>query len=675
MSEESTSPLSHAVYTGLVDRELLESRGIEPEYIDIWGRTHVASDEVAAAILKALGEPSIAAQTIVVRETAESVPVEIPGEKSGASIKLEIEWESGELEHHWFWLPELRTIESREGVIVKRVPLPKLRPGYHRARFYWMHEPELERFFDSRFIVCPERCLVPDRRMAGVAFSLYGLRSSRNWGIGDFTDLIEAIDLFAASGAQFIALNPLHAIPNRAPYNTSPYLPECSFYRNFIYLDVEKVAPCHLSGSGVESLRHAELVDYEQVARFKLKILALLYQNFVRDGGSPEFDRYVEAEGELLHLYAVYCALWDHIHDQNQDVWLWTEWPEQYRDPASESVAAYARENVEAVQFFKFVQWHVDRQLAEAQAHAKARGMSIGLYHDLALATDRFGADLWAFRDFYVSGARVGAPPDDFSPSGQDWSFPPPNRDTHRADGYELFAQSIRKNARHGGALRIDHVMRFFRLYWIPEGFDARNGAYVRDYVDDLLGILALESVRGNFIVIGEDLGTVAPDVRHQLAQNGILSYRLLWFEKHGDGSFKLPQEYPENAAVSTTTHDLPTLAGFALARDIEARQQAGMIDDAEYYRQREHRNGEIARLNEALDRAGFAGDPLGFLLATPSLIAIVNQEDLTGELDQQNLPGTTWQYPNWRRKMKLSLDELVPWVESLREKIIFSKR
>jgi len=224
-----------------VDRERLESHGIEPEYIDIWGQTHVVSDEVAGAILKSLGDPPRDAGAIVVRESADAISIRIPAEKSGASLKFEIEWEGGELEHHWFWLPELRTLESQAGTIVKRIPLPPLRLGYHRARFYWLQEPELERFSDSRFIVCPERCLTPDRRMAGVALSLYGLRSLRNWGIGDFTDLLAAIDAFAAAGAQFIALNPLHAIPNRSPYNTSPYLPQCSFYRNWIYLDVEKI--------------------------------------------------------------------------------------------------------------------------------------------------------------------------------------------------------------------------------------------------------------------------------------------------------------------------------------------------------------------------------------------------------------------------------------------------
>jgi len=301
--------------------------------------------------------------------------------------------------------------------------------------------------------------------------------------------------------------------------------------------------------------------------------------------------------------------------------------------------------------------------------------MTIGLYHDLALATDRFGADLWANRPFYATGCRVGAPPDDFSPKGQDWGFPPPNREAHRRDGYELFAQSIRRNARHGGALRIDHVMRFFRLYWIPDHMDATAGAYVRDYAEDLLGVLKLESARGNFIVIGEDLGTVTGEVRQALAGGGIIGYRVLWFERNRDGSFRGPQEYPEQAAASTTTHDLPTLAGFAAARDIEARRAAGLIDEAEAQRQLDSRRQDVARLEEALREAGCPGDPLAFLLSTPSALAIVNQEDLTGETEQQNLPGSTSEYPNWRRKMKVPVEQFGPLAEKLRAAIAASGR
>jgi 4-alpha-glucanotransferase/(1->4)-alpha-D-glucan 1-alpha-D-glucosylmutase len=217
--------------------------------------------------------------------------------------------------------------------------------------------------------------------------------------------------------------------------------------------------------------------------------------------------------------------------------------------------------------------------------------------------------------------------------------------------------------------------MRFFRLYWIPDGHTAADGAYVRDFAQDLLGVLALESVRNGFVVIGEDLGTITGEVREKLAKAGILSYRLVWFERNLDGTYRAPHEYPAHAAVSTTTHDLATMAGFFSGRDIEARRDAGLIDEAAYSDQWASRQRDIQRLEEALAGAGFAGDPLSFALATPCVLAVINQEDLTGETDQQNLPASTWQYPNWRRKMKVAVEELGELEEVLRRRIQHSGR
>lgn len=670
-----------------------DAHGVEPEYIDIWGRTHTTPEDVTSAILHSLGFPAGTAeeaeraldqhraaewsqpldQALVVREGEEWIRLRVPADRAGSSVKLEIRWERhGEehpdLEHHWYWLPELQTLESASAggreFLAKRLPLPgSLRLGYHDVRLYWVTEPELELFGQARLIVCPKKAYAFEQRAAGVAVSLYGLRSERNWGCGDFTDLRAAIDAFAPAGAAFLALNPLHAIANRQPYNTSPYLPQCAFYRNFIYLDVEHVATFDIADSlreTIDALRKTEFVEYERVAQLKLATLKSLFEIFIEQGGSSEFDRYIDTQGALLHDFAVYCALDEKMHQRDPNVWLWTQWPAEYRDPRSPAVDEFAREHRNEVLFYKFVQWHIDRQLEETQAYARKKGMSIGLYHDLALATDRFGADLWMQRPFYVPGCRVGSPPDDFSPGGQDWAFPPPNRDIHRNSGYEVFAQSIRKNAQHGGALRIDHVMRFFRLYWIPEGMGADRGAYVRDYSQDLMSILALESVRGKFVVVGEDLGTATGEMRQSLAEAGILGYRLLWFERQ-DGRFRHPHEYAAQTACSTTTHDLPTLAGFAAGRDIEARRAAGLIDEENYHRQRAARDEEARHLHQALAEAGFPDDPIGFLLSTPCALAIVNQEDLSGETEQQNLPGSTWQYPNWRRKMKVTVEQLGP--------------
>ncbi len=305
--------------------------------------------------------------------------------------------------------------------------------------------------------------------------------------------------------------------------------------------------------------------------------------------------------------------------------------------------------------------------------------MEIGLYHDLAVATDSYGSDLWANREFYVNGCRVGAPPDDFSPNGQDWGFPPPNTDAHRENGYTLFRESIRKIVKHGGALRLDHVMRLFRLFWIPEGMAAWQGTYVRDHATDLMRVLALESVRSRNVIIGEDLGTVTDEIRDMLAAFGVLSYRLFYFEKypHG-GTFKPSREYPRQALVSSSTHDLPTLAGFWTFRDIEARRAAGLVDEAGYWQQINDRKREKQGILDTLhaerllpenysrnaDQVPGLDGPLhnaviGFLGQVPSMILLLNQEDFTIETEQQNLPGSTAQYPNWQRKMKVKIEDL----------------
>jgi 4-alpha-glucanotransferase len=290
---------------------------------------------------------------------------------------------------------------------------------------------------------------------------------------------------------------------------------------------------------------------------------------------------------------------------------------------------------------------------------------------------------LWAHRDFFVNGARVGSPPDGFSPTGQDWSFPPPNQERHRADGYRLYIETIRKTMRHGGALRIDHAMRLFRLYWIPEGHDAMHGAYVRDRPDDLVPILALESVRNNAVIIGEDLGTVEPEVRQTLADFGILSYRLLIFEQNELG-FNLPDEYPAQALTSTTTHDLPTIAGFWTGQDIAARLRAGTIKETAAEAQFKDRVRDKQRLLDALYKTNLLPEDYerdaaripeltpeihnaiaGFLALTACVLWLVNQEDITREPFQQNLPGTTAEYPNWSRKMRWSLEDLVQLEEA----------
>jgi 4-alpha-glucanotransferase len=712
MAEQSDGTPRDAAPDRIEIENAARAWGVQTDYWDIWGRQHHASTELETAILRSLGVDTRSSNSLreaierhnrpqwltpiapTIFLTAGSAPLEIPvslgANQASSSAVVRIQLEDGgavDLE-----------VAAGELLATKRLRLPNDLPlGYHEVSITINGETSAS----SRLIVCPERAFEPSwlqqGRAAGLAVSLYGLRSRRNWGCGDTTDLCALIDWLAERTAtSFIALNPLHSIANRQPYNTSPYLPNSIFYRNPIYLDVEAVpdfasstrAKALMQSPAVQkeiaTLRDAELVEYARTYALKLRFLKLLFQSFLnnewREGTerAADFKKYIEREGRLLHRFAVHSALDQAIHKECPDVWTWKSWPEQYQDPESPATHEFARKHWRSVLFHKYMQWQLDLQLAAAQQHALDRGLSIGLYHDLALATDRFGSDLWAHREFFISGCRVGAPPDGFSPKGQDWGFPPPNSERHDADGYRLFAESIQKNCRHGGALRIDHVMRFFRLYWIPDGMEATDGTYVRDRFEALLKILALESVRNQVVVIGEDLGTVPDEAREWLHRFGILSYRLLYFEQD-NGRFRTPQEYPRDALVSATTHDLPTLAGFWSGRDIDLRREAGLLpDESAYQNMRADRLREKQKLLDLLFELKLLPDwfprdaaqvpelvgelhnaIVGFLASTPSKLMVLNQEDLLKQTEQQNLPGSTTEYPNWRRKMKCTVEEL----------------
>ncbi|PWT86304.1 MAG: 4-alpha-glucanotransferase, partial [Proteobacteria bacterium] len=690
----------------LLDRAAALS-GIDPGFWDIWGRYHETTPAVQQAILRAKGFDVSSAASLerdlaererrrwqrllrpvyVVSESADhDVELCAPAELTGAPARITIHLEDGTASNFEIGLPDLPTTGSIElegqTWICRRLPLPERLPlGYHRisAKVDYLEA-------SAHFIVTPDRAYTPPHlgqggRAAGIAISLYGVRSDRNWGVGDFTDLLDVVDWAGSElHAGFVGLNPLHAIHNRRPFNTSPYLPNCIYYQNFLYLDVEAIEDfgrsrraqtarqCPAVAAEIEALRQSPYVEYERVAALKLRILKLVFVEFLRErrrhsARAAEFDAYLAREGRLLEDFATYCALDEHLHRRNPDLWVWPDWPAQYQDAGSPETVAFRRKHWRSVMFYQYLQWHIDLQLRRAQRRACDRRLAIGLYHDLALATDRFGSDLWANRPFFVAGCRVGSPPDDFSPKGQDWGFPPPHSERHRDDGYHLFAETIRKNCRHGGALRIDHVMRLFRLYWIPDGLDATEGAYVRETSDDFVRILALESVRNRVAIVGEDLGTVEPEVRKTLERFGILSYRLFYFEKDEQGRFRRHDQYPVQALVSSTTHDLPTLAGFWIGADIEARRAAGTIDDEAYRAQLDARAQEKQKMLDVLfDHAlmpshlprsarvypELTGElhnaAVGFLALAPSQLLAINQEDLTKETAQQNLPGTTWQ-------------------------------
>lgn len=571
---------------------------------------------------------------------------------------LRIRWENGAvsagpLTHQRLW--QLATI------------------GYHQ-----LSSPVLSAQPPVQWILTPSRCYQPplSKPANGLNCFLPALRSQRNWGVGDLTDLrAMAAWLRNRVPLDFIALNPLHTIHNRAPYNTSPYLPLSLFARNLLLIDVEACPEWQHSraaqrafqspASQAERARLRELpyVDYAAVARHKTFFLLLLFREFLR-GDTQELDAYEREHHPWLTHYCRYMALDRYLHRRNPDLWHWRQWPQEYQEPTSPTVQALLPRLGRLARFHAFVQLRLNQQLAATQANLKTLGYSIGLYHDLALSPDRVGADTWAHAGLFATGVRVGSPPDDFNRDGQDWGFPAIIPSRHARSGYSFFRESLRWAAAHGGVLRLDHVMRLARLYWIPDGSPPRDGAYVRDHLYPLLRILALESQRGRFAVVGEDLGTVPGNLREALQRFQVLSYRLILFERHQQ-QFQPPAHYPELALAAFTTHDLPTFDGWLQGTDLAVRRQLGHLSAEQHQQALAQRAEDRHQLRETFGLHGHPNDAeacfaglVRFLAATPARLRLLNLEELLAETEQQNVPGTTSEAPNWQRKVSSPLED-----------------
>ena len=528
------------------------------------------------------------------------------------------------------------------------------------------------------------RALEEGGRAWGIAVQLYSLRSLRNWGMGDFGDLARLIELASEAGVGVIGLNPLHALFPGDPERYSPYAPSSRLLLNVLYIDVEaapEFANCTEARARVgsaefqqalEALRAAPLVEYVGVAARKFEILELLYAHFrahvlaAPGTRAAAFRKFQDDRGMPLRALAVYETLSER-HGPS-----WRDWPEELRRPSDDDIARIAAPLIERVEYHEYLQFLADEQLARASALCRARGMSIGLYIDLAVGVDLNGAEAWSNQHVLALGASVGAPPDMMNLKGQDWGFPPYHPERLRAAGYEPFIAVLRSNMRRTGALRIDHILGLVRLYWVPWGVPATDGGYVRYNFDELSAVIARESHAYRCLVIGEDLGTVPDGLRERMRERRLLSYRLLYFERGEDARFKSPGEYPKLALAAVSTHDLPTLRGWWSGRDLVVRRELGMFPSPEIER-REHEERDRDRhlLLDALRREGlfagsvdahwhdFASAVHRYLARTPSKLLMVQLEDALGIEDQVNLPGTVSEHPNWRRKLPFDLEIL----------------
>jgi 4-alpha-glucanotransferase len=590
--------------------------GICDSYYDGFGREHTVPKDTRAAILAAMRVDDAQADTnatvIVVRQ-GETAPLAKPG-------KLLLE-EGG----------------SREvtGSLPSDLPL-----GYHELTPRSGAAP-------IRVIVAPARCYLEDHlRTWGWAAQLPTVRSAASWGMGDLGDLRELARWSADRlHAGILMVNPLSAALPIAPQQTSPYYPSSRLFRNPLYLRIGDIPGAREACRDLEDLEKAgralneqPIVDRDAVFRLKMEALEALWPHFRDDA---RVTQYIREQGESLGRYGAFCGLAEH-HQKG-----WGDWPREHRSPESPAVARFVSEHADRVHFHQWLQWLFDEQLAAA-----ADGRRV--MQDLPIGVDPNGADAWAWQDVFASGVSVGAPPDEFNRRGQDWGLPPFIPHKLRAADYGPFIDTLRATLRHAGGLRIDHVMGLFRLFWVPVGMEPSRGAYVRYDADELLSIVALESVRARAFIVGEDLGTLEEGVREKLAERNVLSYRLLWFESAA------PANYPRLSLAAVSTHDLPTIAGLWSGADLEEQRDVGMaVNEEGTARTREHLRNlvdrpEDAAVEEVITRAHERLSEAGSMMVVASL------EDALGVERRPNLPGTMNDTrPNWSIALPKPLEEI----------------
>lgn len=548
--------------------------------------------------------------------------------------------------------------------------------GYHR-----LHAETSGRVVDAataHLIVTPGRVDLPehlgDDRAWGLAAQLYSIRSEGSWGMGDLVDLQDLGVWSACSGADYLLVNPLHAAEPTTPIEPSPYLPTSRRFKNPLYLRCERIPEfADLPADRLDSIRMArtllaaDLDSTDEIRRddiwpVKRAALRAIFDHGRSPGRELSFQAWIADQGQGLTDYAVWCVLTEVLGGG------WRSWPEIFADPRSDAVSRFAADHEQDVRFHCWLQWCLDEQAETAQSAVRAAGMRLGIMHDLAVGVNPEGADAWALGDTYARGVTVGAPPDQFTRLGQDWSQPPLRPDRLAETGYAAFRDMVRAVLRHAGGVRVDHIIGLFRLWWVPAGRDPVDGTYVRYDHDAMLGILCLEAQRAGAIVVGEDLGTVEPWVRDVLLERGLLGTSILWFERNWDAGMPLPPgQWRTDCLASVTTHDLPPTAGYLAGEHVRLRHRLGLLDDldAELAAAATERDQWVDVLHaEGLlpadvpaDRAALTPSDLEevvlalhrFVLATPARLVNIALPDLVGDPRTQNQPGTTDEYPNWR--------------------------
>ncbi|GJE53626.1 MULTISPECIES: malto-oligosyltrehalose synthase [Methylobacterium] len=663
--------------------------GIASGYTDAFGNAVETSNETRCGMLAALGfamatDDEIAKSLASVEALRNGlIPPLLPAEARRA-LRVPVLADSTAGSIIWRLLDERgHAVEGRAALSASDAgpgfDLPPQTPGYHHLTVTLG-----DRKAQAWIIAAPQRCWRPrayaeeGARDWGLAAQLYGLRSPHNLGIGTFADAGRAAADAGLRGASFLGLSPVHALFPTDREKISPYSPSSRLFLETLY--IEPGALPGFVGSRAETildamrprldaLRDATLVDHAGIWEVLSPVLEALWpESAARAGTDAGFAAFRSEGGENLESHATFETLSERFTAEGAH-WL-GEWPEAFRRAGTPEVRAFAEKNAERVSFHIWLQYLADLQLKHASQAARDAGMRIGLYRDLAVGADRGGSEIWSHPERFANGVSIGAPPDLLAPKGQDWGLPAFHPLELERDGLRAFRDLVQANMRHAGAIRIDHAFQLARLFLIPLGQSARAGAYVAMPFEPMLAVLRLESHRSKCLVIAEDLGTAPEGFSDALMVAGILSYRILAFERQDGGAFKPPAAYPHDALTAITTHDLPTFLGWWRGVDTDTRQSLGLYDSERADAERAERVTERRRLAEALhseqlltgaeppDAAPFEA-AARYLARAPSILTAVQYEDVVSELAQANVPGSTEGHPNWRRKLDRTLEAI----------------
>ena len=657
-------------------RELAREAGIANDWIDAAGAPRRVSIGSIRGILDALGLSSASAADIAesracLRKATSDArtfvtatignPIALTGLSIGKDAPAELSLEAGETKGV--------TVRAMRG----RAVVPPVRePGYHQLRLASR---------EITLAVAPPRCLTfgdvaADAKLWGLAVQLYALRRPDDDGFGDAGALADLVKSAAREGADAIALSPTHSLFAADPSHFGPYSPSSRLFLNPLFADPTLVFGAERFGAARVAAAHDErrqpgphsdaLIDWPAASREKYGLLRRLFDDFSMNGGplTADFESFVRDGGDRLREHALFEALHQHWFGAPEPKWNWNDWPADWRAPTAPALAHFAATECRAIRFHIFLQWLAARSFARVQQDARDAGMRIGLISDLAIGMSPGGSHAWSRQQDLLLGLNVGAPPDLFNTRGQDWGLTGFSPQALIASGFEPFIATLRATMQYAGGVRIDHAMGLARLWLVPQGAPARDGAYLAYPVDDLMRLLALESHRHRAVVIAEDLGTVEPAFRKRLSRAGIAGMDVLWFQRRGI-SFLGPSRWRRDAVAMTTTHDLPTVAGWWQGADIATRHTLGLVADQQRETQERARDrsalwGAFRKAGEACadepcpdDSAPAVDAAIGFTARSPAPLALIPIEDVLGLAEQPNVPGTIDEHPNWRRRLE----------------------